>query len=425
MHRHVLAVLLAACIVLAVGPRSGRAETVPKKLLIVGATVHPGDGPARRADVLVVNGKIAAVGLEIEAKDAPTIDAKGLVLTPGFVDARGLLGVGGRARGPGRPGYRVADTVDPWERGGADLLAHGVTAVAVEPAGTSTWGGRTAVMKTGEPLRILPVDAGIFATIGVTRRRSAPNPLSIGGEFNTLIGSIARARNYRKSLDGYRRTAAAYRQATVKWAIAVKKAEAARKDPPAEPKKPKRPRHDPDSLALSSLVKGRAPLRLEVHGARNILAALAAARKAEVHLVLEGCTGIGAIAEKIPESVTVVLATRAWGGPPEAKPDPADAVALAKAGVPFAIASFGPTSRRARFLPDLAALAIRAGLDRDRALRAITADAARACGLADRAGRIAKGLDADLVCLDGDPFVSTSRIRWVMAEGRVVRGCVR
>jgi len=54
---------------------------------IVGGTVIDGTGaPGRRADVLIRNGRIIAVGLPTDVDAARTIDATGLVVTPGFID---------------------------------------------------------------------------------------------------------------------------------------------------------------------------------------------------------------------------------------------------------------------------------------------------------------------------------------------------
>jgi imidazolonepropionase-like amidohydrolase len=63
------------------------------------------------------------------------------------------------------------------------------------------------------------------------------------------------------------------------------------------------------------------------------------------------------------------------------------------------------------------------GLSNYEALGAATAEAARVCGLADRKGRIAPGLDADLVALDGDPLTDLSalhRVAAVYRHGRLV-----
>ena len=56
-------------------------------LLIQGARVLPGEGPARRTDVGVSDGWIAAVGPSLSAGAArEVLDATGLMLCPGFVD---------------------------------------------------------------------------------------------------------------------------------------------------------------------------------------------------------------------------------------------------------------------------------------------------------------------------------------------------
>lgn len=82
---------------------------------------------------------------------------------------------------------------------------------------------------------------------------------------------------------------------------------------------------------------------------------------------------------------------------------------LAEAGVPFAfgIADGG----NAASLRESAALAITGGVDRATAWNSITATAAKLIGAGDRVGRVATGLDADLVLWTGDPLlISTSPV---------------
>jgi imidazolonepropionase-like amidohydrolase len=58
------------------------------------------------------------------------------------------------------------------------------------------------------------------------------------------------------------------------------------------------------------------------------------------------------------------------------------------------------------------------GLSNYEALRSATVEAARVCGLADRKGRVAPGLDADVVALDGDPLTDLSALHRVAAVYR-------
>jgi imidazolonepropionase-like amidohydrolase len=88
-------------------------------------------------------------------------------------------------------------------------------------------------------------------------------------------------------------------------------------------------------------------------------------------------------------------------------------------GVPFCIASGGEAANE-RNLPYHAATAAAFGLDRERALAAITQDAATIFGVADRLGSLATGKDATLFVADGHPFELTTKIELAFVQGRRV-----
>ncbi|MCI0435159.1 MAG: amidohydrolase family protein [Gemmatimonadetes bacterium] len=60
------------------------------------------------------------------------------------------------------------------------------------------------------------------------------------------------------------------------------------------------------------------------------------------------------------------------------------------------------------------------GLPHEAALRAVTVDAARVWGLADRYGTLEAGRDADLVVWSGDPFELSTAALHVFIRGREV-----
>ena len=60
------------------------------------------------------------------------------------------------------------------------------------------------------------------------------------------------------------------------------------------------------------------------------------------------------------------------------------------------------------------------GLGTERALAAITRDAAKLLGVDDRVGTLEPGKDADVVVFDGDPFEYTSHVCTVLIDGRPV-----
>jgi imidazolonepropionase-like amidohydrolase len=92
---------------------------------------------------------------------------------------------------------------------------------------------------------------------------------------------------------------------------------------------------------------------------------------------------------------------------------------LARAGVRIAITTDHPVVA-INFLVHQATLAVKEGLDRDAALRAITLEPARILGLDDRVGALTPGRDGDVVIWSGDPLDVMSRALEVFVGGRSV-----
>ena len=107
----------------------GRRRRVSRLLLAGGSVVHA--DRIEPADVLVVDGLVAAVGPRLEAPDGgPTIDVSGLLVAPGFID----LQINGAH------GIDLADEPERHREVGAALTRYGVTGflptVITSPAGT-------------------------------------------------------------------------------------------------------------------------------------------------------------------------------------------------------------------------------------------------------------------------------------------------
>lgn len=94
------------------------------------------------------------------------------------------------------------------------------------------------------------------------------------------------------------------------------------------------------------------------------------------------------------------------------------AEALAAGGVPvaFSSGSFSGT----RHLPLIVGHAARSGLDGTEALKAVTIHPARLLKLDSRLGGLERGRDGDVVLTTGDPYDLSSRIRYVVSNGKVV-----
>lgn len=61
-------------------------------LLIAGGTIYPGDGEPFTGDIAVRGERIVAVGPSLRVRAARTIDASGLIVTPGFIDPHTHMG---------------------------------------------------------------------------------------------------------------------------------------------------------------------------------------------------------------------------------------------------------------------------------------------------------------------------------------------
>jgi len=94
---------------------------------------------------------------------------------------------------------------------------------------------------------------------------------------------------------------------------------------------------------------------------------------------------------------------------------------LADRGVPVCIGTaFEGYVPKVRVLRHEAAVAAANGLGHDRAMRAVTIDAAKLLGIADKYGSVEKGKAADLVLYDGDPFEHTTHVTATLMGGKVV-----
>ena len=378
---------------------------------ITNARIHPITQPTIERGTIVLRGqRIEAVGADVQIPTGATvIDANGADVYPGFVDGRTSIGLN-------EPGARGFDDVQEMLDINAALRANvayqsdsdaiavarvnGVTAVAVMPAG-GLLGGQAAVMNldgwTWEEATVEP-------SVGVTFQ--FPN---IGGGGSAFGGGSQEPRRY----EDLKRE----RDARIKVVEdVIGRAQAYARVPAAER------RVDWNLEALVPVVEGRQPLFVQATNEAQIREAVAFADRTGVRIVITGGLEAPLVASLLKEKNIPVLLGSTLTLP--SREDFHHAAAykaageLAEAGVKFGMTT--GSYQNVRLLPYEAAMSVAWGLPRDRALRAITIDAAEILGVADQMGSLEPGKLANLAIWQGDPLELRTPVPRVFVAGRDV-----
>lgn len=373
-------------------------------LLVKNGTLYTmeNDKPVK-ADLLVKKGKIAKIGGNIKAEEnMQIIDATGMNVFPGFIDAHSHLGIceekasaqvdeSNENTNPIMPAVRGIDGVNPMDSAFHNALASGITGVMVGPGSANPIGGQFAFIKTYGRC----VDDMVVLAPAAIKIALGENPM-------TNYGLNGNAPSCRMG------TASLIREELFRAKTYFENADNQEKDFLLE--------------SYRDLFEGRIPLKAHVHRADDILTAIRIAKEFGLDLTLDHCTEGHLVAEKIAESgfpaiVGPSLASR--NKKEVSQSDFKTAGILKKTGVTVAITTDHPVSR-IQYLPLCAALAAKEGLGQNDALKAITIDAAKICRVDHRLGSLKVGKDADFVIFEGSPFDIFSQVYVTIINGKIV-----
>ena len=195
-----------------------------------------------------------------------------------------------------------------------------------------------------------------------------------------------------------------------------------KEEKPAEPKgKPHAPGIDPELEPLRRAMLGQGALIIAVERDDEILDCVDVCEAAGIKPILYGASDAWKVADKIAGRVAgVLLAQRVIWTRPDTGAEKYNRYAeLQNAGIPVAFHS--EAEEGAADLPLMASYAVAHGMSPEGALRALTSDAAAMYALSARVGRIATGMDGDVLLLDGEPVDPSTSVRRVWVNGREVR----
>jgi imidazolonepropionase-like amidohydrolase len=193
-----------------------------------------------------------------------------------------------------------------------------------------------------------------------------------------------------------------------------------KKTPEPEPKgKPKSPGIDEKLEPLRRAMHGKAAVVVSVDRREEIRECVAAFADAGIRPVLYGADDAWRMTDELRGRVAGVLLTHPIFDGPEREGLAGQRnrwAELAAAGIPLAFHS--ASEEGAAELPLVAVYAVYHGLGADAALRALCADAAAMFAMSERVGRLAPGLDGDVLLLDGPPLDPRTRVlrAWVGGE---------
>ena len=380
-------------------------------ILIKNGLVYTMESAPEKQDVLIVQGKIEAVGSGLEAPEGcTTIDASGKLVFPGFIDAHCHLGMwedaigfegadGNEKSDPLTPHLRAIDGINPMDRTFEEARNGGVTCCATGPGSANVLGGQFSAIKTvGDRIDDMIVQENLAMKCAF-----GENPKRVYNEKKTSPMT-------RMAI------AAELRTALAKAKIYADKLEMSKEDVS------KRPELDMKMEALVPVINREIPLKAHAHRADDIFTAIRIAKEFDVKITLEHCTEGHLIADHIAGEGLPAIVGPSFGE--RSKFELKNLTfetpgVLAGAGVKVAIMTDHPVVPL-HYLPMCAALSVKAGMDEEEALKAITINPAEILEIDARVGSIKVGKDADVVLWDKHPFELDARVEKTIIDGKIV-----
>ncbi len=366
-----------AAVTLATGvarSQEGRAVVVEAaRVVIAPGTVLEGDD----ARVAFRDGKVLAVGREIpnelleRSKHVRYAEA---TVVPGFVVAHDYLSLGNdlaETIDAFTPSLHTADAFDPFDEALPRFARGGVTTIGLAPLSKNTFAGiAAAVTFDGKTGHVMTDDAYLKLALVRESLDQQRYPTSRMGAADFVRTQFADARN-----------------------------------PLVAP--------DAAHTVLREVLDGNRKLAVHARTRGEIITALELCGELGVQPILLGATEADECLDRLRGSgVSVVLGALDYDAKQQVLALPAT---LAGAGVPFSFAAGDPRALRRTL-----ALAVHHGLAPDAALAAVTRTPAVQLGVADHAGTLLVGRDADLAVFDGDPTDLTSRVVAVWCYGTAI-----
>ena len=400
-------------------------------IAVVGGTIYPVSKALIEGGVLVMkDGFITAVG----GPDTPVpagavvVDAKGLRVYPGMIDAGTTLGIneiGSVAEtidvdemGRIQPDLAAAIAVNPDSEHFPVARANGVTQAVIAPNGGLVSGYASLIRLDGWTSEEMTAVARLGLSINFPSNARRGSGLA---HDEAASGCNCDGSGAPEPLDESTPAGGGRRDATALKGLRDLLKEA--RDYDRRGRELSGSRSSPRDLRLEALlpiVRGEKPVVLDVASAEDIRAAVDFGEQEKLRIILRGAADAWKVAPYLAEKKVPVIFGPVLALPRE-RFDPYDApfataAVLAAAGVPFCLQTGAASD--VRNLPYQAGMAAAYGLGREAALRAVTLSAAEILGVGALHGSLDVGKVADLVLTDGDILEIRTQVRRLFIAGR-------
>lgn len=364
-----------------------------------------------KGDILIKDGKISRIGEDLSQYigEEEVIDAKGLLIFPGFIEAHCHLGLheeGNNGAGNGTneasepitPQMRAIDGINPFDGGFQSAREAGVTTAVIGPGSANVIGGQFAAVKT----------SGICIDDMIIKE-----PVAIKVAFGENPKRVYSGKN---KMPNTRMAIAALLRETLTEAVNYKNRKI---DAEIEDRDFSKNLKYEDLLPL---INREIPMKAHAHRADDILTAIRIAKEFNLKLTLDHCTEGHLISDYIKrENLDAIVGpTLSFNGKAETlKKTFKTPKALIDKGIKVAITTDHPVVTIDN-LPLCAAMAMKEGITFNEALEAITINPAEIIGIDERVGSLKEGKDGDLVILNGSPFEIATKTIYTIINGEVV-----
>ena len=377
--------------------------------------------PVENGSLLIQNGKIAAVGANVNAPaDAQVIDANGANVYPGMIDARTQMGLMEIPLGaPGtddnaeigemNPNAKAIVSVNPFSAHVNVTRVNGITTVLTAPTGGIISGQAAIINLVGSTPYEMAVNQSFALVVDFPRVSRFGTGVFRFGQPAPDLNEAAKQRDQRlEDLRKMLRDSIAYGKAQDAYNL---------------DKTLTRPTTDLKLSSLMPFARGEKPVIINADREIDIRNAVKFADEMKLKMILSGGNEAAKAADLLKQKNVPVILTGIWSLP--ARDDDyydslfETAAKLNKAGVRFCISTgdFGPTVRD---LPYQAGMTVAYGLPKDEALKAVTIYPAQILGVDAQMGTLEVGKTANIVIADNDILQPTTKILHLFINGRKI-----